>query len=58
MNANFPADLDIDLVSRMGGLRGIAEPDDVAAVVAFVASDEARAVTGAVYTVDNGLTVS
>lgn len=58
MNANFPADLDIDLASRMGGHRGIAEPDDVAAVVAFVASDEARAVTGAVYTVDNGLTVS
>jgi NAD(P)-dependent dehydrogenase (short-subunit alcohol dehydrogenase family) len=58
MNANFPADLDIDLVSRMGGLRGIAEPDDIASVVAFLASDEARAVTGAVYTVDNGLTVS
>ena len=58
MNANFPADLDIDLVSRMGGQRGIAEPDDVASVVVFVASDEARAVTGAVYTVDNGLTVS
>ena len=58
MNANFPADLDIDLASRMGGHRGIAEPDDVAAVVAFVASDEACAVTGAVYTVDNGLTVS
>jgi len=58
MNATFPADLDIDLLSRMGGQRGIAEPEDVAAVVAFIASDEARAVTGAVYTVDNGLTVS
>jgi NAD(P)-dependent dehydrogenase (short-subunit alcohol dehydrogenase family) len=58
MNANFPPDLDIDLVTRMGGLRGIAEPDDIASVVVFLASDEARAVTGAVYTVDNGLTVS
>ena len=58
MNANFPADLDIDLAGRMGGHRGIAEPDDVASVVVFLASDEARAVTGAVYTVDNGLTVS
>ena len=58
MNATFPADLDIDLVTRMGGQRGIAEPEDIANVVAFLASDEARAVTGSVYTVDNGLTVS
>jgi meso-butanediol dehydrogenase / (S,S)-butanediol dehydrogenase / diacetyl reductase len=58
MNATFPADLDLDLMSRMGGQRGIAEPDDIASVVAFIASDEARAVTGALYTVDNGLTIS
>jgi NAD(P)-dependent dehydrogenase (short-subunit alcohol dehydrogenase family) len=35
----------------------IAEPADVAAVVAFLARDEARAVTGAVYAVDCGLSV-
>ncbi len=58
LNASFPADLDMDLMGRMGGLRGIAEPEDIASVVAFLASDEAKAVTGAVYTVDNGLTVS
>ena len=54
----FPSDMDPDLARRMAGFRGIAEPEDVAAVFAFLASDEARAVTGAVYTVDNGITVS
>jgi meso-butanediol dehydrogenase/(S,S)-butanediol dehydrogenase/diacetyl reductase len=54
----FPADVDIDLVTRMAGLRGMAEPEEIAALFAFLASDEARSVTGAVYTVDNGLTAS
>lgn len=54
----FPADVDVDLVTRLAGLRGLAEPEEVAAVFAFLASDEARSVTGAVYTVDNGITVS
>jgi NAD(P)-dependent dehydrogenase (short-subunit alcohol dehydrogenase family) len=56
--ATFPSDMDADLARRMGGLRGLAEPEEVAALFSFLASDEARSVTGAVYTVDNGLTVS
>jgi meso-butanediol dehydrogenase / (S,S)-butanediol dehydrogenase / diacetyl reductase len=54
----FPADMDQDLAVRMAGLRGMAEPDEVAALFAFLASGEARSITGAVYTLDNGLTVS
>jgi NAD(P)-dependent dehydrogenase (short-subunit alcohol dehydrogenase family) len=54
----FPRDMDVDLARRMGGFRGMAEPEEVASLFSFLASDEARSVTGAVYTIDNGLTVS
>lgn len=57
-NVSFPADMDADLAVRMAGLRGMAEPEEIAALFAYLASDEARSVTGAVYTIDNGLTVS
>ena len=57
-NATFPDEVDMDLLTRLGGYRGPTEPDEVAALFAFLASDEARSVTGAVYTIDNGLTVS
>jgi NAD(P)-dependent dehydrogenase (short-subunit alcohol dehydrogenase family) len=54
----FPADAELELLARMPGLRGMTEPEEVAALFAFLASDEARSITGAVYTIDNGLTVS
>lgn len=57
-NATFPDEVDMDLLTRLGGYRGSTEPDEVASLFAFLASDEARSITGAVYTIDNGLTVS
>ena len=38
-SAAFPADMDPQLAGRMGGLRGMAEPEEVAAVFAFLASE-------------------
>jgi NAD(P)-dependent dehydrogenase (short-subunit alcohol dehydrogenase family) len=36
---------------------GIAEPAEIAALVAFVASDEGRYITGAILSIDGGLTI-
>jgi meso-butanediol dehydrogenase / (S,S)-butanediol dehydrogenase / diacetyl reductase len=57
-NGTFPSEMDLDLAGRMAGLRGLAEPEEVAALFAFLASPEARSITGAIYTLDNGLTAS
>jgi len=56
--AQFPPDMDGDLMTRIGGFRGLTEPHEVAGLFAFLASDEARSITGAIYTLDNGLTAS
>jgi meso-butanediol dehydrogenase / (S,S)-butanediol dehydrogenase / diacetyl reductase len=54
--ANFsaPDDADFELILRSASLRGMMEPLHVAQVIAFLASDDAAAIHGAVYRVDNG----
>jgi NAD(P)-dependent dehydrogenase (short-subunit alcohol dehydrogenase family) len=39
-------------------LVGLIEPEDIAAMAVFLASDESRMVTGQVYPVDSGVTIS
>jgi meso-butanediol dehydrogenase/(S,S)-butanediol dehydrogenase/diacetyl reductase len=51
-----PADIDPDLGMRYAGFRGLTEPEDVAELFAYVASDAGRSINGAVLSIDNGLT--
>jgi NAD(P)-dependent dehydrogenase (short-subunit alcohol dehydrogenase family) len=52
----MPADVDYTLMKRYTGLRGMVEVDDVANMVAFLASDAARGYHGACISIDGGIT--
>ena len=49
-----PKDLDRSLAARYYGIREPAEPEDVAALIVFTASDKARAIHGTCLTADGG----
>ncbi len=54
---DLPDTIDFELMARMAGYRGMNEPEEVAALFAFVASDEAPGIHGAILRIDRGLTV-
>lgn len=53
---DFPDDPDMDLIGRYTPVRGLAEAAQVAAGIAFLASDEAAAFHGAIISADQGMT--
>ena len=52
----IPDEADMKLVQRYIGFRGMAGPSEIAEVIAFLASDDASRIHGAVIPVDGGLT--
>lgn len=54
-NIKFPDGADMALVKRYSGMRGLVEVDDVADMVAFLASDAARGYHGACIAIDKGI---
>jgi NAD(P)-dependent dehydrogenase (short-subunit alcohol dehydrogenase family) len=51
----MPMDVDWDLVGRYTSPRGLATPDDLANLFAFLASDEARNIHGTIVSSDTGM---
>ena len=51
-----PGDIDVELMGRYTGFRGLSRPEEVASLFAYLASDEARSIHGAVISIDNGVT--
>lgn len=51
---DVPDGADWDLIMRVSAKRGLMEADSVAAVIAFLASDDASAVHGCIQSVDHG----
>jgi len=52
----MPAEVDWDLMGRYTGMRGMNSAEEVASVFAFLASDEASSIHGAIISADRGVT--
>lgn len=60
LSAGFklPENADMNVAGRLWPLMEAAEPEEIAAAVAYLASDEARFVTGEAFAIDGGQTAS
>src|SRR5262249_9744157 len=54
---NAPEGVDFRKLAKVRTPLGTAKPEEIAALVAFVASDEGRYMTGAIVSIDGGLTM-
>jgi len=55
-SVKLPDDPDMQLMGRYIGMRGLSEPEEIAEAIAFLASDAAKSVHGAIFSIDNGIT--
>jgi NAD(P)-dependent dehydrogenase (short-subunit alcohol dehydrogenase family) len=55
-NLKMPEGVDYALIKRFSGLRGTVEVDDVADLIAFLASDAGRGYHGSCISIDRGIT--
>ncbi len=52
---DFPEGIDWSLVQRYSGRRGLAQPEEIADAVAYIASPEASVLHGAIISLDHGM---
>jgi meso-butanediol dehydrogenase/(S,S)-butanediol dehydrogenase/diacetyl reductase len=55
-NFQVPPDVDVELMAPYTGFRGMGTPEDIAALFAFVASDEGANIHGSILSSDRGVT--
>jgi meso-butanediol dehydrogenase / (S,S)-butanediol dehydrogenase / diacetyl reductase len=55
---NFPEGMNWKLARRYMGHRGLCEPEEIAAAIAYLASDEARFVHGSILAIDGGISAT
>jgi NAD(P)-dependent dehydrogenase (short-subunit alcohol dehydrogenase family) len=53
----LPEGADARLLAKLRSPLGNSQPEEIAALIAFVASDEARFMTGSIVSIDGGLTI-
>jgi NAD(P)-dependent dehydrogenase (short-subunit alcohol dehydrogenase family) len=56
VNTRIPPDVDPQLMGKIGAIRPPAQPEDMTDLILYLASDRAKAVHGATFSIDCGMT--